>query len=88
MGFRYVNRLTPADVGRRVTIRRWVDDPDHGRIVSDVVGELRSWSEEAILTVLTRRGELVEVDERAIVAARVVGEPRRPPRSGPTTERA
>lgn len=72
MRLRYVNRLTRGDVGRRVVVRRWVEDTERGQVPSDVLGELQSWSEAGFLTIRTRSGELVEVDERAILAAKTV----------------
>lgn len=73
---RYVHRLTRADVGARVTIRRWVDDPERGRVPSDVVGDLLAWSDDGVLTVRSRDGRRHEVDEGAILASKVI-----PPRS-------
>jgi hypothetical protein len=61
--------VTPADVGSRVTLRRAVADG-----VSDVVGELLSWS-SGVLSVRRRDGSVVEVPESALVAARVVPPP-------------
>jgi hypothetical protein len=58
--------VTPADVGSRVTLRRVVADG-----VSDVVGELLSWS-SGVLSVRRRDGSVVEVPEASLVAARVV----------------
>jgi hypothetical protein len=74
---RFVNRLTRGDVGSRVVVRRWVEDPDRGLVPSDVLGHLESWSDEGVLTVRTRRGELVELDERDILAAKTVPPPPR-----------
>lgn len=61
-----VVRITPADVGRRVTIRSMLDEGS----LTDSVGMLRSWS-HGVLEVDTRRG-LVSLDEAAVVAAKVV----------------
>lgn len=58
---------TPADVGSRVTLRRAVPGG-----VSDVVGELLSWS-DGVLEVRRRDGSVVAVAEIDLVAARVVG---------------
>lgn len=60
-------RISPADVGRRVTVRHRIDGPQ----LTDVVGVLRSWSDGA-LCVERRTGEVVEVAETAVVAAKVV----------------
>ena len=60
-------RATPADVGRRVTVRHRTED---GRL-SDVVGVLRSWS-DGVLRVERRSGEVADVPEADVVAAKVV----------------
>lgn len=61
--------VTQADVGSRVTLRRAVPDG-----VSDVVGELLSWS-DGVLEVRRRDGSVVSVAEGDLVAARVVKSP-------------
>lgn len=58
--------ISPADVGRRVTIRRRIADR-----LADVVGIVESWS-DGQLRVVRRSGEQVVVDDDSIVAARVV----------------
>ncbi len=58
--------ITPADVGRRVTVRRRV--PEGFR---DVVGVLESWT-DGVLTVRKRDGALVEVAEETLAAAKIV----------------
>jgi N-acetylglutamate synthase len=69
---RYVVRLQPADVGRRVTVRsRIVAAPGEPRL-TDVVGILLSW-DGGSLRIERRDGSVQEVDERDVVAARVVG---------------
>lgn len=60
-------RISPADVGRRVTVRHRIDGPQ----LTDVVGVLRSWSDGA-LRVERRPGEVVTVAARDVVAAKVV----------------
>ncbi len=60
-------RISPADVGRRVTVRHRLDD---GRL-SDVVGVLRSW-DGAVLRVERRSGQVADVPEADVVAAKVV----------------
>lgn len=76
MRIRYVNRLTRADVGQRVVIRRWVRDERGGMVQSDVVGTLESWSDAGLLVVRTKRDEPVVVNERDILAAKTVPPPR------------
>lgn len=75
MRYRYENRLTRDDVGSRVVIRRWVEDAERGAVPSDVLGTLESWTDDGVLTVRTKRDELVEVDEASILAARTVPPP-------------
>lgn len=75
---RYVHRISRADVGARVSVRRWVADGD-GRVPSDVVGHLDAWDGD-VLTIRTRRGDLVRVDEGDILASKVIPAP--PPRPG------
>jgi hypothetical protein len=68
----YVVRITPADVGARVVIRRRIVGPP---MLSDVLGILESWHDD-VLAVRTASGELVRVPRDDIVAARPV-----PPRA-------
>ncbi|WP_214412644.1 putative acetyltransferase [Sphaerisporangium fuscum] len=67
-GGRLVVAVSPADVGRRVTVRR----RDTGGF-RDAVGVLESWS-EGLLKVRKRDGTLVEIAEHTVVAAKVVPE--------------
>jgi 8-oxo-dGTP pyrophosphatase MutT (NUDIX family) len=69
---RAVHRVTPGDVGRRVSIRHLVvtgvaTEPR----ATDVVGRLLGY-EGGVLALLDRQGQLALVDEDAIVASRVV----------------
>lgn len=75
MRIRYVNRLSRDDVGRRVVIRRWVRDEQGATAQSDVVGVLESWSESGLLSVRSKRDELILVDERDILAAKTIPPP-------------
>ncbi|WP_420811325.1 hypothetical protein [Candidatus Frankia nodulisporulans] len=70
----YVVRITRADIGARVMIRRRIPGPIP---LSDVLGTLRSWSSR-VLTVETAEGAAVQITEDDLVAARVI--PARPPR--------
>jgi hypothetical protein len=77
---RYVQRLSAADVGSRVSVRRWVEDPERGMRPSDVVGRLVAWSEDDVLTIRRRSGEHVDVPLAEVLASRVVPEhPTLPP---------
>lgn len=72
MKARYVQRLTRDDVGSRVSIRRWVEDPERGPRPSDVVGRLLSWSDDDVLEVVTRAGDHVEIRLGDVLASRVI----------------
>ncbi|WP_445548253.1 MULTISPECIES: putative acetyltransferase [unclassified Frankia] len=64
----YVVRITPADTGARVSIRRRAAGP---LPLTDVVGELLSWADRC-LTIRTRDGSIVRVAETDLVAGRRV----------------
>lgn len=66
-----VMRLTAADVGRRVSLRRVVGGTPRRPEFGDVLGELLSFGAEA-LTVRRRSGEIVEVRLASVVAGKVV----------------
>ncbi len=70
-------RLTPADVGRRVVVRRRLGVEDGRPVFGDVLGILESWS-GGRLAIRRRDGELVEVSEDSVVAGKPVPPP--PPR--------
>lgn len=74
VGGRLENRLTPADVGKRVTVRTVVP-PGEGRVagaqLTDTVGVLTSWR-GGVLCVTRRNGEVVRLAESAVVAGKVV----------------
>jgi hypothetical protein len=65
-GGRLVVAITPSDVGKRVTTRRRTDEG-----FRDAVGELVSWR-DGVLVVRRRDGDLVEIAEACLAAARVV----------------
>lgn len=77
-GARLVVKVTEADVGERVSLRRRLPTGEY----SDVVGVLESWS-GGVLQVRRRDGELVEVPREIVVAGKVV--PPRPPPRRPRT---
>ncbi|MCP9957469.1 GNAT family N-acetyltransferase [Streptomyces sudanensis] len=68
-GGRLEVRITPSDVGRRVSVRR-LDDSGRGTF-ADTVGVLVSWS-DGVLSITRRTGETVRVAERSLVAGKVV----------------
>lgn len=67
-------RITPADVGKRVTIRSRIPaqpgEPRH----TDTLGILRSWR-DGTLVVERRGGEVVTLAETDLVGARTLGPP-------------
>ena len=77
---RLVVTISAADVGRRISLRRRLPTGEY----SDVVGVLESWS-GGTLRVRRRDGEVVEVPEQIMVAAKVVP-PQPPPRRRPREE--
>lgn len=81
-GGRLEVRLTRADVGKRVSVRRVSEEGSAGRKFTDTVGVLTSWN-DGVLLITRRTGERVPVDEAALVAGKVVpAEPAR--RRGPS----
>lgn len=75
----HVRRVTPDDVGSRVSVRHLVPDPDRGPTPTDVVGRLLVMDDDVLLLV-DRDRQLQVVDATAVVASRVVPpHPRLPP---------
>ncbi|MYT31653.1 MULTISPECIES: GNAT family N-acetyltransferase [unclassified Streptomyces] len=64
-------RITPADVGKRVSVRRLTGAPAGGPAFTDTVGVLTSWN-SGVLSITRRDGEAVRIEESALVAAKVV----------------
>jgi len=71
LGGRYVVRIIPADVGKRVTVRARISGSVTQPTTTDTVGVLRSWA-EGVLRIERRDGELVEIREKDLVAGRVI----------------
>ncbi len=64
-------RITPADVGKRVSVRR-VAEIEAGRpVFSDTIGVLTSWADN-VLMITRRDGVIVRIAESALVAGKVV----------------
>jgi hypothetical protein len=59
--------ITPADLGRRVSVRRVAEIADGRPVFADVVGVLTSW-DNTLLIVRDRHDQLVEIDEKTLVA--------------------
>lgn len=70
---RLVHRISPKDVGHRVSVR--IRLPGGG--FTDIVGVVESWA-DGVLTLRRRDGSTTEVEESTIAASRVV--PPVPPR--------
>ncbi|MER5933694.1 GNAT family N-acetyltransferase [Streptomyces sp. NPDC002054] len=64
-------RITPADVGKRVSVRRTVTAPEGGGGFTDVVGVLVSWT-DGVLLITRKSGETVRIAESSLVAGKVV----------------
>ncbi|MFD9465425.1 GNAT family N-acetyltransferase [Streptomyces sp. NPDC060027] len=64
-------RITAADVGKRVSVRRMIDDGDTGGRFTDTVGVLTSW-DNGVLLITRRTGESVRIAESSLVAGKVV----------------
>ncbi|MFF8783859.1 GNAT family N-acetyltransferase [Streptomyces sp. NPDC015125] len=69
-------RITRADVGKRVSVRRLTGGGAGEPTFTDAVGVLTSW-DEGVLSITRRNGECVRVEESSLVAAKVVPD-RRP----------
>ena len=69
--FRLELRVTPADVGKRVSVRRLRKDAPEGEKFTDTVGVLTSW-DDGVLLITRRSGESVRIPESALVAGKVV----------------
>lgn len=79
MGPRYVVRIGPADIGRRVSVRFRIPGGPGQPSASDAVGMLRSW-DGGRLAVERRDGTVTIVDESDLLAGRVVDPPPQRPR--------
>lgn len=73
-GGRHEVKITPFDVGRRVSVRRITKVTDGRPTFADAVGDLISW-DTGVLTVSLRGGEQVRIAEAAVVAGRTVPPP-------------
>nr|WP_308286602.1 GNAT family N-acetyltransferase [Streptomyces griseorubiginosus] len=64
-------RITPADVGKRVSVRRLGDPGAAHEKFTDTVGVLTSW-DDGVLLITRKGGESVRIPESALVAGKVV----------------
>ncbi|MFE7117760.1 GNAT family N-acetyltransferase [Streptomyces sp. NPDC057654] len=70
-GGRFEVRITPADVGKRVSVRRVIDTSGMVEKFTDTVGVLTSWA-DGVLRITRRSGETIPVEEATLVAGKVV----------------
>ncbi|CAL9519551.1 hypothetical protein SUDANB58_03818 [Streptomyces sp. enrichment culture] len=75
-------RITAADVGKRVSVRRLTGQDAPGGKFTDTVGVLTSW-DDGVLLITRRSGETVRIPESSLVAGKVV--PARHPVAAPRT---
>ncbi|MFD8730938.1 MULTISPECIES: GNAT family N-acetyltransferase [Streptomyces] len=71
MGGRLEVRITPADVGKRVSVRRRTEKAGAGAEFTDTVGVLTSW-DEGVVAITRKSGESVHIAESSLVAGKVV----------------
>ncbi|MGW3686818.1 GNAT family N-acetyltransferase [Streptomyces sp. NPDC005125] len=71
MGGRLEVRITPADVGKRVSARRRSEGDAAGSKFTDTVGVLTSW-DAGVLSITPKSGESVHIAESSLVAGKVV----------------
>lgn len=79
-GGRLEVRITAADVGKRVSVRRWGEHAAESEKFTDTVGVLTSW-DDGVLLITRRDGLSVRIQESSLVAGRVV--PARHPATTP-----
>jgi GNAT superfamily N-acetyltransferase len=77
--------ITPADVGKRVSVRRVLEVADDRPVFGDVIGLLTSWNDE-VVCVTRKDGESVHIPQSRLAAAKVI--PEAPVRRGPGVPRA
>lgn len=70
-GGRLEIRITPADVGKRVSVRRVEQGSGGALAFTDTVGVLTSWN-AGVLTITRKTGESVRIAESLLVAGKTV----------------
>ncbi|MDN0195558.1 GNAT family N-acetyltransferase [Streptomyces sp. S.PNR 29] len=68
---RYEVRITAADVGKRVSVRRLSEAGTGNEKFTDTVGVLTSW-DDGVLLITRKGGETVRIPESTLVAGKVV----------------
>ncbi|MGW1958476.1 GNAT family N-acetyltransferase [Streptomyces sp. NPDC001920] len=68
---RFEVRITAADVGKRVSVRRLDNPSAEGEKFTDTVGVLASWN-DGVLLITRKSGETVRIPESSVVAGKVV----------------
>ncbi|MEV7126109.1 GNAT family N-acetyltransferase [Streptomyces sp. NPDC093260] len=68
---RLVVRITAADVGKRVSVRRLAETGGAGAKFTDTVGVLTSWT-DGVLLITQKDGRTVRIAETSLVAGKVV----------------
>ena len=81
MALRLVVRITAADVGSRVSVRRRLAGGATEASMTDTVGRLLRWS-EGILAIERRDGSVEEVPEADLLAGKVLPEMSYRPKRG------
>lgn len=71
IGGRLEIRITPADVGKRVSVRRLLQDGPQGPKFTDTVGVLTSW-DNGVVSVTPKSGESVRILESSLVAGKTI----------------
>lgn len=67
-------RISPSDVGRRVSVRRVLEEREGRPVYGDVIGTLTSW-DGGVLVVEDRGGAAVRIPEDVVVAGKPVPPP-------------
>ena len=70
----FVVRITAADVGQRVSVRSRIQATPGEPSTTDTLGYLREWA-DARLTIEKRNGTMVVLDEKDLLAGKVIGDP-------------
>ncbi|MGP3926041.1 GNAT family N-acetyltransferase [Streptomyces sp. 8N616] len=70
-GGRFEVRITSADVGKRVSVRRLTEAGAPGEKFTDTVGVLTSW-DSGVLCITRRDGATVRIVESSLVAGKVI----------------